>query len=140
MPKVWMHKVADVKSMPEAALATQHFPILVVMAISLEKERTQRPPKQKSPNALKNFGLRNRFAALAEESLKNHPQKHSEDVNTRQPVLKEMFEEASTVLPETQAIPHKLWITTETLNLIERRATFRRNKDETLDPTTVSES
>ena len=61
-------------------------------SVCLKKDKRARALTQKQPKALQNLDLQNRFAALVEEGLNNHAQTYNEDVDARQAVLKEVFE------------------------------------------------
>ena len=127
--KNWLHTVRDVRSLPNAALATQHFAVMAELDIELRKDVTQRRPQRKQITALKDIELQNRFAALVEENLSIQALAQSEDVNERQTALEDAFGHAKAIFPEYQATPHKPWITTATLTLIDQRTTARHNKD-----------
>ena len=44
-------------------------------------------------------------------------------------ILRRAFDDATTILPESQATPHKPWISQATLSLIERRMALRSNRE-----------
>ena len=80
---------------------------------------------------VKDVVLQSRFAALVEEELRSQAitDTRTTSLEEKQDILKHAFRQASVILPEQRATPHKPWITTNTLKLIDERTTARHNKD-----------
>ena len=96
----------------------------------MRTEQTPNTQRKKQISTLKDVTSRNTFAALVEDNLRRQEHQNSEDVNEMQSVLKAACTSAAESLPNFEAIPHKPWITIETLNLIDERTAARHNKDD----------
>ena len=130
VPKAWLHKISDAKSLPLASLATQHLPIQAVLDVPLRKNETNAKPKMKQANTLKDQDMQNRFASLTEEHLRTQEDVYScENVNSKQQAFKDAFVRSSAILPDFKSSPHKPWISQATLALLDERIDVRRSKD-----------
>ena len=113
-PLEWKHVICNLNSTRNLTLPSHHFPLIVSMDISVEKEVERTARHNAVPDALNDIATQGRFAALFEASIESSQYSIS-------------VAEAS--LPQHSATAKRPWISERTLALIDRRSAARRVRD-----------
>ena len=130
LPQGWASRVKSIFSLREAALASHHFLVVCRLQVTVPKIlQAARPTKCLAWDQLRNCANARTFAEHFDEALRagDRAPINGTNLDDHYRIISDAFQSAAAAtLPVVQARPAKPWISSKTLQLIDKRNALRR--------------